>query len=81
MRWVFTRDDHPVQWATIQENLAFLHFHWSEHPACEARRDHLQTALTHVAAALEVYDPVYMEYDFGTATRLRESIQTALDRP
>ena len=79
---VLTRADHPVNWAMTQENLALCHKAWAQHPACDHPAAQLRQALAHVDAALTVYDPDYMPYDYGTATRLRERILSALaDNP
>jgi transcriptional regulator with XRE-family HTH domain len=71
---ITTRADHPVQWARTQENMALLELTRAAHDSCPDPGPHLQAALAHVDAALEVYDPDHMAYDHGTATRLRNQI-------
>ncbi|RVT85634.1 tetratricopeptide repeat protein [Rhodobacteraceae bacterium CCMM004] len=76
---VRTRDAHPVDWAMTRENLAIAEVARAQHDTCDDPRGRLESALAHVQAALEVYDPVHMPYDHGTATRLRDRIRAALD--
>ena len=51
----------------------------ADHDSTSDPRPHLQAALAHVDSALHIYDPEHMSYDHGTATRLRDDIQAALD--
>jgi hypothetical protein len=75
---VFTRADHPVQWAITQENMALLKRARAAHDTCTDPAPHLRAALEHVTAALTVYDPDHMPYDYGTATRLRDELRAQL---
>lgn len=75
---VFTRADYPADWAITQQNLAILHTKWSHHPACTDPRGHMEQALTHVDAALMVYDPEHMLYHHSKAAHLRDLIFSAL---
>jgi len=76
---VSTLADHPVQWAETQENIAIAQEAIANHDSCADRHAALQAALAAVENALTVYDPATMPYDYGTATRLRDRIQSALD--
>ncbi|GIT90563.1 hypothetical protein JANAI62_10180 [Jannaschia pagri] len=76
---VRTRADRPVQWAMTQTNIAFALLARSSRPDAGHPANDLRAALDAVDGALEVYDPVHMSYDHGTATRLRDDIQAALD--
>ena len=71
---VRTRDDHPVEWAMTQNNLAVAEYSHAVHLATADPRPHLDAALTYIDAALTVYDPDHMSYDHGRATRLRDRI-------
>jgi hypothetical protein len=75
---VYTRQDHPVDWAMTQVNLAIAEEARTEHGATADPRPHLEAALGHVTSALEVYDPEHMPYDHGTATRLRDDLLARL---
>jgi hypothetical protein len=75
---VRTRTDHPVQWAMTQENMALLERARAAHDTCTNPAPHLRAALDHVTAALTVYDPDHMPYDYGTATRLRDGLLAQL---
>ena len=75
---VRTRDAQPVDWAMTQINLALVNLALADHDTCAAPRPHLEVALAHVEAALEVYDPVHMAFDHGTATELRDQLQARL---
>ena len=76
---VRTEAAHPVDWAMTQENMALAEKARAEHDCCADPRPHWEAALGHVEAALRVYDPVHMPYDYGTATELRDAIRAALD--
>jgi transcriptional regulator with XRE-family HTH domain len=76
---VRTRADHPVQWAETQENIAIAQEAIANHDSCADPHAALQAALAAVENALTVYDPAKMPYDYGTATKLRDRIQSALD--
>ena len=75
---VRTRDDHPVQWAMPQENIASAELARANHNSCADSQAALNRALSAVNAALTVYDPEHMSYDHGTATRLRDRILARL---
>jgi hypothetical protein len=75
---VYTRADHPVDWAMTQENMARLEQARAAHDSCTDPAPHLRAALEHVTAALTVYDPDHMPYDYGTATRLRDELRAQL---
>ncbi|MEM7520054.1 MAG: helix-turn-helix transcriptional regulator [Pseudomonadota bacterium] len=76
---VRTRADHPLQWAMTQENIALTQMGIAAHDTCADSRAAHARALEAVDAALTVYDPVYMSYNHGTATRLRDDILAQLD--
>ena len=73
-----TRADHPVDWAETQENLALAELAIADHEATKDPRPHLEAALTYVEAALTVFDPDHMSYNFEKATRLREHLKARL---
>ena len=73
-----TRDDHPVQWATTQNNLGDAEMAIAAHDTTKDPRPHLEAALSHVDAALTVFDPEHMSYHFETTTRLRDDIKAKL---
>lgn len=72
---VFTRDAHPVYWAETQENLALAEEAWAGHDTCADPLPHLHAALGHVTAALEVYDPEHMPFNFNKATKLKTRLE------
>ena len=76
---VRTRTDHPVHWAETQNNIAIAHEAIAAHATCTDPRTPLNAALEAVEAALTVFDPVDMSYNYGTATKLRARIQAKLD--
>jgi len=76
---VNTQADHPVEWAMTQENIAVAHCEISENDSCDTPKPELQNALVAIDAALTVYDPEHMSYDYGTATELRKRILAKLD--
>ncbi len=73
-----TRDDHPVQWAMTQENLAFTEEAIADHPTTADPRPHLAAALAHLQAALEVYDPEHLPFYHEKATAMRNRIAARL---
>ena len=75
---VYTKAEHPVDWAMTKENLAILEVDRAAHESCKNPRPHLEAALAYVEEALTVYDPVHMSYDHGTATRLRDQLLKSL---
>lgn len=77
---VRTIETHRVQWAETQENMAIAELELADHDATTEAEPHPEAALSHVAAALLVYDPEHMAYNHGTATRLREDILGQLGR-
>lgn len=75
---VRTRDEQPVHWARTQENLAVSKLARAEHEATPDPAAHLRTALTHVEAALSVFDPEHMSARYQQATKLRDRIKARL---
>jgi hypothetical protein len=75
---VRTRDEQPVHWARAQENLAVSKLARAEHEATPDPAAHLRTALTHVEAALSVFDPEHMSARYQQATKLRDRIKARL---
>ncbi|MEM0989809.1 MAG: helix-turn-helix transcriptional regulator [Pseudomonadota bacterium] len=75
---VRTREARPVDWAMTQGNLALAYRAWAELDPDHAGA-HLSTALRHVEASLEVFEPEHMPLNFQTATRLRDQIKAHLD--
>jgi len=71
---VRTQDAHPVQWAMTQENMAMAEQAWAAHDTTIDPHPHLEAALEHVDAALTVFDPEHMPYNFEKATKLRDEI-------
>jgi hypothetical protein len=61
-----------------QENLARAFATLATRDGATAPGDDLQTALQHVNAALNVFDPKHMSHDYQTATKLRNKIIAAL---
>jgi len=66
---VFTQGEHPVDWANTNGNLAIVFLSKSELEPNTAKAS-LTTALTHVDAALTVFDPTHMPHDHQRATAL-----------
>ena len=77
---VRTETDEPVSWAMTQENMALLEQARAAHDTCTDPHSALQAALAHVDAALTVYDPDHMPYDYGTATTLRNDLRAQLEQ-
>ena len=75
---VRTRQDHPVDWAITQGNLAICELARADRNATADPLPHLRAALEHVEAALTVYDPEHMSYDHTKATTLRDQIKARL---
>lgn len=75
---VRTRQDHPVDWAMTQENLALCEVARADHDAKADPIPHLRAALEHVTAALTVFDPEHMPYNQTKATKLRDRINARL---
>ena len=75
---VRTRQDHPVDWAMTQENLALCEVARADHDATADPIPHLRAALEHVTAALTVFDPEHMPYNQTKATKLRDRINARL---
>ena len=71
---VFTREDHPVDWAMTQENIAIALKDRALRPETEDPKIDLGNALHAVENALEVYDPEHMSFDYGTATKLKDKL-------
>ena len=68
-----------MNWAETQKNIAVAHCEMSEHGSCDTPKPELQNALAAIDAALTVYDPEHMSYDYGTATEFRKRILAKLD--
>jgi len=75
---VFTRADHPVDWAMTQENMALLEQARAAHDKCTNPVPHLRAAIDHVTAALTVYDPDHMPHHHAKATGLRDDLLAQL---
>ena len=65
-------------WREAQENLALAELSRANHGATADPRPHLEAALGHVTAALEVYDPEHMPFHHEQATRLRDDLLARL---
>ena len=61
------------------ENIAVAHYQISEHDSCDTPKPELQNALAAIDAALTVFDPVHMSYNFEKATKFRKRILAKLD--
>jgi len=79
-RKVNTKADIPVEWAKNMENMAMLEEARADHDTCTDPRTALEAGLAHVEAALTVYDPEHMPYDYGTATKLRDRLHARLEQ-
>jgi len=75
---IYTKADHPVDWAETRENLAIAELARAEHQATADPRPHLEAALAHVDAALTVFDPEHMPFNYEKATTLRNDIKARL---
>jgi tetratricopeptide (TPR) repeat protein len=75
---VRTEADHPLQWARTKENLALAEEAFADHAATDDPVPHLRAALTHVTAALTIFDPVHTSYNHEKASRLRDSLRARL---
>ncbi len=64
----------PFDWAQTQENLAIAELALAVHDTTPDPLPHLRAALTHVEAALRVYDPDHTNFYHDKATRLRALI-------
>ena len=71
----YTRDRVPYDWAYTQENLSILYRSIFRKTGDAA---HLETALAHAMAALEAYREMNATYDIGTAEKLVQSIEAAM---
>lgn len=76
---VFKAQSYPVECAFTHEDLAHAEKSLAEHPATDAPKPHLVSALTHVDDALTIFDPDHMSHNHAKASRLREAILAALD--
>ncbi|MEM7471397.1 MAG: hypothetical protein AAF340_08595 [Pseudomonadota bacterium] len=76
---VRTRADQPVDWAMTMENIAIAERARANHAATSDPVPHLQSALEHVDAALEVFDPEHMSYNHAKASGLRAKILAELE--
>ena len=76
---VRTRTDYPVDWAMTQENLALLKIALAAHDDTNDHQSSLDAALIHVDAALTVFDPEHLSYNYVKAKRLRNFIRAKLD--
>lgn len=75
---VFSVEHHPVIWADTQISMAFAFLHRADHDTCTDPAPHLRTALDHVEAALEVFDPEHMPFNHQRATALRNHLRQRL---
>ena len=75
---VRTQDDHPVDWALTQHNLSLAEEAIANHEHTPSPRPHFEAALSHVEAALNVFDPEHMRFQFEKATRLRDRLKARL---
>ncbi len=69
-----TKADHPVEWATTQNNLAATELSIAGHDNTIDPCTNLEAAIAHVDAALTIFDPDHMNHVHGTATWLRDRI-------
>jgi tetratricopeptide (TPR) repeat protein len=76
---VHTREAMPAQWAMTKENIAIAWRSIAKLTTLGERRAALDRALVAVDAALSVYRTGGMEYNTGTAERLRARILDAMD--
>jgi tetratricopeptide (TPR) repeat protein len=75
---VYTEADHPLDWALTMKNLALAEAALADHAATDDPVPHLRAALTHVTAALTIFDPVHTSHNHEKASRLRDSLHDAL---
>ncbi|MEM6636207.1 MAG: hypothetical protein AAF667_09970 [Pseudomonadota bacterium] len=76
---VRTEAEYPMEWARTLDNLAAAEEAIADHDTTTNPRQYLQAALTHVTAALTVFDYEYTSFNHDRATRLRDRIQARLD--
>jgi len=74
----FTPESHAVRHATCRENLAFAEDAIAHHPDTTDPVKHLRLALSHIEAALLVFDPETMPQPHAKATRLRDRLLSRL---
>ncbi|MGB0926568.1 MAG: hypothetical protein ACPGVA_05115, partial [Pikeienuella sp.] len=74
---VYTRSDHPVDWAMTQENLAIALRDMADQMPGEAAA-HLSAARALVCGALEVYDPAHMPFHHNGAKKLLTDIDARI---
>ena len=72
-------EDIPVEWAKNMYNSANAELNLANHSAIKDPAPYLKSALEYVEAALNVYDPEHMSYNYANAARLRDHIQARLD--
>ena len=79
----YNRNEHPMEWAAAQNNLAIAiaiaEQARADHDTCTNPGPHLTAALEAVENALTIFDPVHMSYNHTKATELRDDIQVKLD--
>ena len=73
-----SRERVPLDWAMTKENLALAEKAFAEHQATAGPLSHLQTALTHVESALEVFDADASPFNHAKATGLRDDLRSCL---
>ena len=73
-----TLHEVPLLWAGTKNNLAFAQIALTETAAKEDLEPYFRRVLLHISAALEVYDPVQMPYQYRQAVQLRDEVVAAL---
>ncbi len=68
----------PLNWAASKYNVALAELALARDATTADPGPHLDRALAHVTAALEVYDPVQMPYQYRQAVQLRDEVVAAL---
>ncbi|WP_216665555.1 hypothetical protein [Pseudoruegeria sp. HB172150] len=67
-----------MDWAKAQDNLAIAELAIADTDGTADPRPHLEAAMVHVEAALEVFDPGHMAFNYDKAARLRDHLRTRL---
>lgn len=77
---VMTREEHPTDWATLQNNLANNHISLASQPETRDKHEHIEQAVTILENALEAlgqtgtqFEWASAQYNLGTALRLRHT--------
>ncbi|MEL7301575.1 MAG: hypothetical protein AAFM92_14430 [Pseudomonadota bacterium] len=76
---VYTREQHAVDWAMTQHNLALAKAGWLEVEGTSDPCPHLAEALVYVELALSVLDRAQMGHSHAAAVQLRDSIRAELN--